>query len=101
MSIVRLALVLIKSMSEIEKEFDQLIQNTDPAKLDVAYSPMEGQDMSEELLGVVSAPANDTQRTLRMAPRDGACEGLSSGVDSCQGSPPSLLIMPRPHPALI
>ena len=47
--------------------------------------------MSEELLGVVSAPANDPQSTSGMTPRDGACEELRSGVDSCQGSLPSLL----------
>ena len=53
--------------------------------------------MSEELLGVVLAPANDTQCTctLGVAPRDRVCGELHLGVDLCQGSPPSLLINAR------
>ena len=72
---------MIKSMSEVETEFDQILQHADPDELDIAYSPMEEQDMSKELLGVVSAPANDTQSTSGMAPRDGVCGELRSGVD--------------------
>ena len=80
-------------MSEIEEEFDQLLERTDPAELNM-YSPIASQEMSlEELLGVVSAPADDTSGTSGMAPCDGACGKLRVGGDSCQGFPPSLMIM--------
>ena len=47
---------------------------------------------SEELLGVVSAPADDSSGMSGMAPCDGACGELRVGGDSCQGSPtPQLL----------
>ena len=67
-------------MSEIEREFEQLLERTDPAELDM-YSPIASQEMSEELLGVVSAPADDTSSTSGMAPRDGACGELCAGGD--------------------
>ena len=51
------------------------------------------QEMSDELLGVVLAPAdNTTTSTTGMAPRDGAVGELRGEGDSCQGSPPSLMI---------
>ena len=57
-------------MSEMEDiadmEFDNLFQSVDLGKLDdsrVAH----GQDLSEELLGAVLAPADDTPSTLGMA----------------------------------
>ena len=81
------------STSEIEEEFDHLLEKTDPVELDI-YSPLAIQEISsEELLGVVSAPADDTSSTSGMAPRDGACGELRAGGDSCQGSPPSPMIL--------
>ena len=81
-------------MSEIKKEFDQLLERTDPAELDMC-SPIASQEMSEELLGIVPAPADDTSNTSGMAPRDGAFGELRAEGDSYQGSPPPLMIMPR------
>ena len=47
-------------MSEIEDtadtEFDTLLENIDLGELDVVESCPDGQDMSKELLGVVSTP---------------------------------------------
>ena len=78
-------------MSQIEenKEFDEILQITDLDEFDVADSQIdEQQDTSEELLGVVSAPANDALSTSGMAPRDGRCGVLRSEDDSCQTSFP-------------
>ena len=79
-------------MSEIEKQFNQLLEKTDPAELDM-YSPIASQEMSEELLGIVPAPADNTSSTTGMAPHDGACGELRAEGDSCQGSLPSLMNM--------
>ena len=82
----------IISMSEIEDiadmEFDEV--HVDLGELDseldvhVVMSRTDGQDMSKELLGVVSAPVLSTSG---MAHHDGR---TAFGVDSCQGSSPSL-----------
>ena len=52
----------IDCTSEIKDnhEFNDILSNTNFDELDITYSPMNEQhDVSEELLGVVSAPAND------------------------------------------
>ena len=73
-------------MSKIENiggtEFDELLQQVHFGKHDVDYSHIiEWQDMSEELLGVVSAPASDRSSTSGMAPRDGSCHEPCSWMD--------------------
>ena len=54
-------------MSEIEDiadmEFDELLQHVGSGELDVIESRTDGQDLSEEVLGVVLAPTDDTLST--------------------------------------
>ena len=74
-----------------DMEFDELLEQVDVGELDIVKSRInERQDMSKELLGVVSAPVDGTLSTLGMAPHDGKCEELHLGMDSCLGSSPSL-----------
>ena len=80
-------------MSEIEdiadSKFDELLQQVQLGKHDVVDLRIdERQDMSEELLGVVSAPADDTLSTSGMASRDERCRELHSWMDSCHGPTP-------------
>ena len=74
---------------EDSTELDEILMNTDLDR--ISYSPMEEQhDESEELLGVVTGPANDTNAsTSDMALRDGAYRELRTGLDSRPGSSPS------------
>ena len=65
-------------MSEIEDiadtEFDEVLQQVQLDECDVVNSCKDEQlDMLEELLAVVSAPADNTLHTLGMAPRDERC----------------------------
>ena len=69
------------SMSKIKGIADT--EQVDLCKLDIVESRMNGrQDMSEELLGVVSAPSNDTLSTSGMASCDGRYGELHLGMDS-------------------
>ena len=89
-------------MSEIEDiadmELNDLLEQVDLGgldyidlgELDVVESRTDGQDMSEELLGVVLAPADVTLSTLGMVPPRWEVWGTVLGMDLCQGSPPSL-----------
>ena len=43
----------------------------------------ERQDMSEELLGIISEPKGDTLSTSGMAPHDERCRDLHLWMDSC------------------
>ena len=58
-------------MSEIENiantEFGKLLQHIDSRELDTVKWLTDGQDMLEELLGIVMAAANDMISTLGMA----------------------------------
>ena len=51
----------------------------------------EQHDVSEELLGINSAPADDTIGTMGMAPRDGRCGDTPGGLDSCNFAMPQRL----------
>ena len=83
------------SMSEIkdmaDMEFDELLEQVDVGELDVVKSRInKQQDMSKELLGVISAPMDGTLSTSGMAPPDGRCGELHLRMDSCLGSSPFL-----------
>ena len=85
--------MFIDSMSEIEdnNEFDVILGSTNLDELDLTSSMMnKQQDLSEELLGVISAPADDAIGTSGVAPQEGMCGELCIGLDSCQRSAPSL-----------
>ena len=77
-------------MSEIEDtadmEFDELHVNLGELNLElnVVESHTDGQDVLEDLLGIVSATMLST---LGMEDHGG---GTAFGVESCQGSSPSL-----------
>ena len=58
--------------------------------------PLKQLDLSsQELLGIVSAAANDTACTSGLAPQNGSDGELCKEVDPCQGS--SLSFLNRVH----
>ena len=64
-----------------ETKFDKLLEHIDLGELDIVESRTNERAMSEELLGIISAPADDTLSMLRMAhPHDGRCGELCSGI---------------------
>ena len=73
-------------MTEIEKEFDQLLERIDPAELDM-YLPIAIQEMSVELLGIVSDPADDTSGTLGWHPVTERVGNCMQGVTCARGPP--------------
>ena len=81
-------------MSEIKDvantEFGELLEQVYLDQLDIVDSSRidEQQNMSEELLAIVSAPPDDTLSMSGTAPRDGRCRELLSKVDLCQGPSP-------------
>ena len=86
MSIVRLFwylhVVTRISLSEIEFEFDKLLEQAQMSERNVVdVRTDERQDMTKELLGVVSARANVMLSTSRMAPRGGKL-GTEFGMNS-------------------
>ena len=80
-------------MSEIgniaDTNLDKLLEKVHLGKLDIVdLHTDEQQDVSEELLGVLSTPADDTSSTSWKAPHDGRCRELHLWMDSCQGPSP-------------
>ena len=74
-----------------DTKFNELLEHIDLGELDVVETHTDGQDMSKELLGVVSAPADDTLKVCRRwHARDGRCGELRSGMDLRQVSSPFL-----------
>ena len=88
-------------MSEMEDiadmEFDNLFQHVDLGELDDSRAA-HGQDLSEELLGVILAPADDTAKYIGDGtPAVGWCEEPSSGMALSQASSPSLSVETKIH----
>ena len=67
----------------------QTIEQVQLGELDVVELCIdERQGMSEELLGIVSVPVDDTLSMSGVTPHDGGCGELHSGMDSSQGPSP-------------
>ena len=98
MSIVCLAyntlvsIVCLAYNTLVDMDFDELLEQVDGGETDVVESHINErlQDMSKELLGIVSALEDGMLSTSGMAPHDGRCGELHLGMDSCLGSSPSL-----------
>ena len=86
---------LRSKVSQIQNSIN-LLEHVDLGKLDihVVQSCTNGRDMSEELLGIISALTEYTLSTCTVCwgwhTSDGRCGELHLGMDSCQGSSPSL-----------
>ena len=71
---------------EDNTELDRIVQTTKFNVFQLVDSPLKQPMMSsQELLGGVLAPANDTAYTSGLAPRNGSNGELRTGVDPCQG----------------
>ena len=75
----------ITSMSEIKNnhKIDEILRNTNFDELGIMYLPMNEQHNVSEVLGVVSAPADDATGTMGMAPGDVRCGNMGVGLDLC------------------
>ena len=70
-----------------DTELNRILKTTKFDKLESVDSPLKQPDvLSQELLGVISTPANDTACTSGLAPRKASNEELCTAVDPYQGS---------------
>ena len=87
-------------MSEIkdvaDTKFDELLEHIALGELDIVESRANGHDVSEELLGIGSAPADDTPSTSTHNGRRGElCSGMNLG------SSPSLYYWTPAYPIIV
>ena len=73
------------SQTEENKQFEELLENTNFDYLKYTYSPMEQQQgFLKEMFNIVSTPAADAMGTLGMAPQD-VVWGIAYGIELVPG----------------